>query len=93
MGIIKQKTLNNGVTINYWRIQTIEHKPKDGTTVVLGGYVSKSVSDSVGDQGIVATVAFYELSIHKDDFIDSNPYEKAYELIMATDEFAGSMAG
>lgn len=93
MGIIKQKILDNGVTINYWRIQTIEHKPKDGTTVILGGYVSKGVSDSVGDQGIVDTATFYDLPIHKDDFIDSNPYEKAYELIMATDEFSGSIAG
>lgn len=93
MGILKNITLSNGVTMSYWRICSMEHKPKDGTTVILGGYVNRNISDTKGDNGIIETKTFYDLPIHKDDFIDSNPYEKAYELIMATDEFQDSIAG
>jgi hypothetical protein len=83
MALIKNKILKNLQEVNYWRLVRINHLSKDGTEVFLGGFVSKQVSDKIGDAGILDIVIFNFESdkLGKQHFINSNPYETAYNNI------------
>jgi hypothetical protein len=80
MGLLKSKTLTNGIIISYWRIINLRHVAKDGKEVVVGGFVDKTASDNLRDQAVL-DVENRHVALSKDQYLTGNVYEAIYTLL------------
>lgn len=96
MALQKSKTLNNGVTINYWHIKKYEHLVKNGSPYIkfyLCGYVSEEAKNNGYDYLDVyefnycgdCYVDLFSLGTLSRDDIYVNAYAKIKESSMVTE--------
>jgi hypothetical protein len=78
MALKKEKTLTNGVKIEYWKLTRFYSFINNGSEIFLGGFINKDVSDSGAEPVCVETFSF---PIPKEKFINGNAMEYAYTKI------------
>ncbi len=71
MGLIKEKILNNGITVNYHRIARIDNIINNKTIIEVQSYTSKEKRQE--------EIEALENSASMDVFINTTFYEKEYE--------------
>lgn len=87
MALIKQITMDTGVTPEYWKIQLLQVSPNDKIAVVLGCYLNKA-QRLAGMRSIKEWQKTYPAVSF--DF-NQNIVAQAYSLVKCEAEFSGAL--
>lgn len=92
MGLKKEITLGNGVSVNYHRIVSLNNITNVSTIIEVGSYTSeeKREEEKVAIQNAQSIDVFIDTEYINKDYTENMTIEQAYDYLKTLDKFKSS---